>query len=109
MGILTDENGVLKIELVCKIDEALGRKLSEGKNLAQDDLNTLAKKAHHFFSMEINEYSKLVDSLESLDQSSWGLPTGHEGLNDFFLSVCEMAIDEARLKDEIMKALKSSQ
>lgn len=109
MGILTDENGVLKMELISKIDEAFGRKLSEGEDITKDDLNTLAKKAHHFFSMEITEYLKLVDSLESLDQSSWGLPTGHAGLNDFFLSVCAMATDEARIKDEIIKALKFTQ
>ena len=109
MGILTDENGAFDLGLIYKIDETLGRMLSEGKNLQIGDIDTLAKKASHYFSKDIREFSDLVTSLESLDQSSMGLPTGHEGLNDFFLSVCTLAIDETRLKDEISKALKSSQ
>ena len=109
MGILTNQKGELKIDLVRMIDEQLGQELSDGKSLAPADVSTLAKKAYHYLSREIDQYSKLVDSLESLDQSSWGMPTGHEGLNSCFLSVCRMAIDESRLKDEIISAFKAHQ
>jgi hypothetical protein len=108
MGILTDENGAFDLGLIYKIDETLGRMLSEGKNLQKGDIDTLAKKASYYFSADINEYSRTIMTLETFEHGSYGLPQGHEGLNDFFLSVCTLAIDETRLKDEIMKALKYS-
>ena len=109
MGILTNQKGALKIDVIRMIDEKLGQELIDKNSLSPADVRTLAKKAHYYFSKEIDQYSELVDSLRSLDQSSWGLPEGHAGLNDCFLSICRMAIDESRLKDEIISALKAQQ
>ena len=108
MGILTDTNGRLSVDLIDKIDEDFGRRVRKGEILSQDEIDALAKRASDFLSHDIRQYESLVGDLARLAEGdSYGLPQGHEGLNELFMSICAMAIAEDRLRTEIIDGLKS--
>ena len=108
MGFLTDHSGALNFDLIQKIDATSLEKLREKKMLSDSELNALTKKVHDYFKNALDEYSRSLERLECLDHGySWGLPQGHEGLNDLFLTVCREAIEETSLRNEIVEALKA--
>ena len=110
MGFLTDQSGALNFDLIQKIDVTSWEKLRKEKMLSDSELNTLTNKVHDYFKNVLDEYSRSLERLESLDHGySWGLPQGHEGLNDLFLAVCREAIEEESLRNEIVEALKALQ
>ena len=106
MGILTDSQGMLKMELIHEIDEKVSQKVKLGETLTVTEAEALADKASRYFSRSITSYNDCLGTLGELDQSSMGRPEGHEGLNNFFLAICKEAIDRERLQKEIVDALK---
>lgn len=106
MGILTDGDGRLDFDLIEKIDKEFGRRLRNGEAFNQNEIDELARKANDSLSKRITEYENLLSGLAELCQDdSYGLPTGHEGLNNLFWTICIMALDVDRLRKEIYDAL----
>lgn len=108
MGLLIFKNGAFRMNVIKEIDPSAAQILVSTGELSELEIRLLASKAHHYFSKDITSYGGLVESLYNLNHSSYGMPTGHEGLNELFLEMCRMGIEEERLQEEIVKGLEKS-
>ena len=106
MGILINDNGEFKIEVIKEIAEDIASSLEQGSRLSQRTAEELAQKAHEHFSQKWDEFHELIGEIDSLQQGSYGAEVGHEGMNEIFsLLLCE-AISREKLLEEIQVALK---
>lgn len=104
MGILVNDNGAFKIEVVREFADDIADSLEQGTQLSVDDVEVLAQKAHEHFIRKKNEFGKLVHEFTSLDQGSWGgygMNSGHPGLNDLFFDMLDFALSKEQLMKEI--------
>ena len=105
MGLLTTDIGHFDLTIVETINPEFVRQLSTGSLPSVQSSEQFVEEAYLHFSKMIHRYSDVISDVQELDQSSWGVPIGHEGLNDFFLSVCEEASSKENLRREIEQAL----
>ena len=101
MGILTKENGAFKIEVIKEFAEDIAHALEEGDRLSADDAEDLAQKAHEYFSEKREQFSDLVDQVNSLDVGSWAGHQSHPGMNQIFFEMLDIAISKSRILQEI--------
>ena len=105
MGILVNDNGAFKIEVVREFADDIADSLEQGTQLSVDDVEELAQKAHEYFHQKWDEFKALISDMRSLDQSSYWASPGHRGMDEVFSELLHSAISKERLLKEIHSAL----
>ena len=101
MGVIVDENGKIRIELVERYAPEFLEKLQRGDQLDEGERAKLVSSIFDSLVDALEDYEEYVSFFAGLEQGSYGLATGHEGLNAFFFRVCADQINEKKLLLEL--------
>ena len=101
MGIIVDEEGSIKIELVERLHPGLAKKVTDGMKLSNNQIQELVQLASEYFSQAFDDYESYVQFSNDLAHGSYGFTTGHEGLNAFFFRVCLQGVTEEAIAIEL--------
>ena len=101
MGVIVDENGKIRIELVERYAPEFLEKIQRGERLDERDRTRLIASISQALNKLLVDYKTYVDWFESFEHGSYGLATGHEGLNAFFFRICVDHINQSSLKYEL--------
>jgi len=101
MGIIVDEEGSIRIELVERLHPELAKTVSAGMKLSNNQIQELAQRVAVYFSQSFDDYQSYVEFYNDLAHGSWGFTTGHEGLNAFFFRVCLQGVTKEAIATEL--------
>lgn len=107
MGLLYDKDGTLSLQKIGEIDQRFAKLLESNEAISAMQLEAFVKKAHHHFRGQLTRCQALIASLKDLDHSSYGVPTGHDGVNEFLFGVLEEIVSESAIKEEMETNLKA--
>lgn len=96
-----DENGKMRIDLVERYAPEFLEKLQRGDRLDEGEQSKLALSIFDSLAAALEDYEEYVNFFAGLQQGSYGLATGHEGLNAFFFRVCNDQLSEKKLLLEL--------
>ena len=101
MGIIVDEEGLIRIELVQRLHPVFAKKITAGMKLSNNQIHELAQLAAEYFSQAFDDYQSYLEFYNDLAHGSYGFTTGHEGLNAFFFRVCLQGVTKEVIAIEL--------
>ena len=105
MGLLHNQSGRIKWNVIRAIDEKFGEEVEQGKQIEEQEIDTFVHKAVSYFEHVREELKCLEDDLAELDTSSYGVYYGHEGANAYFWSVLKEHMTYDAVRKDVLRIL----
>ena len=106
MAPILTTNQTINKKLIAEIDLGVFERVLIGDDFSLEDAERFTDKVIGFFEDKIKRIESLRSSLQSLDHSSWGAETGHDGLNDMLGVLMSVSLERERIKSEVLSLMK---